>query len=188
MSVLKLKVTTARPSSYLIQTFQTVGAPKAVVERLSQYLLRVSTGSEGAQDTSTPPQIAIVDQSSEVAASGTVIFSNAAQANDQVIINGVTLTAVASGATNNQWNIGTGASGSANGLVAAINASTTALINTQVTAAASSGTVTITADAYSYAGNSVTIAKGTDAGSVMTVSGARLTGGVPDAGALTVQF
>lgn len=110
-------------------------------------------------------------------ASGTITFSGTGAANDTVLVNGVTFTAVASGATGNQWNVGADAAGSATNLAAAINASATALVVNNVTAAAANGVVTVTAVDPGTMGNCVTIAEGVDAGNAMLVSGARLTGG-----------
>lgn len=128
-----------------------------------------------------------VNAGGAVAASGTIAFSGISTANDTILINGTTLTAVASGATNNQWNVKTTAALQAVEVIRAINASTTALVGGAVIASlTSTATVTLTAaaqvagviTAYSgILGNAITIAKGTDAGTVMTVSGARLTGG-----------
>jgi phage tail sheath gpL-like len=110
-------------------------------------------------------------------ASGTITFSGTGAANDTVIVNGVTFTAVASGATGNQWNVGASATLSGDALAAAINASATALVVNNVTAANVAGVVTITAVDPGTMGNCVTIAEGVDASSHMAVSGARLTGG-----------
>jgi len=106
-----------------------------------------------------------------------VTFSGVGQANDTIIINGVTFTAVASGATGNQWNVGASATLSAAALAAAINASATALISGYVTAEAVSGVVTITAAKAGRNGNCMTLAEGVDGLTHMAVSGARLTGG-----------
>ncbi len=188
MAVLKLKISSARPTAYLTSNFQTAAAPKAVAERIKQYIERVACGNELAMSSSVSPQIVVDVQEDQTQASGTVTFSAVATADDTVIINGVTLTAVASGATNDQWNIGTGASGSANGLVACINASTTALVSGQVSATAAAGVVTIKAVAYGVTGNAITTAEGVDAGSKISVSGARLVGGAADAGQLILNF
>ncbi len=189
MSVLKLKINTGRPATEMVTRYQSGKGPKAVVELLAQYLLGVSSGTELADPALlTAPSVNIVVQNNEVYASGTIIFSGASTANDTVLINGVTFTAVASGATGNQWNIGTTATEAAANLAAAIVGSATALVNTQVTAAAATGTLTITSLFPGYAGNAATIAKGVDAGPVMTVSGARLTAGAPDAAAVTLSF
>lgn len=128
-----------------------------------------------------------VNSGTAVAASGTIAFSGISTANDTILVNGVTLTAVASGAVNNQWNVKTTAALQAAEVVRAVNASTTALVSGSVIATlTSTATVTFTAAEVvggvmtahaGILGNAITIAKGTDTGSVMTVSGARLTGG-----------
>lgn len=119
-----------------------------------------------------------VNNGTAAAATGTIIFSDVSTANDTILINGTTLTAVAGTPTNNQWQVKGTAALQATEVARAINASSTALVSSQVSAAkTSTATVTITSKFVSIAGNQTTIAKGTDGGSVMTVSGARLTGG-----------
>lgn len=112
-----------------------------------------------------------------VKASGTVTFTGVGAADDTILINGVTFTAKASGATGDQWNKGATLSASAANLAAAINASTTALVAGYVTAAAVAGVVTITAERPGVLGNCITIAEGVDSTNKMAVSGDRLTGG-----------
>lgn len=114
---------------------------------------------------------------SAASATGTITFSGVGAADDTVLINGVTFTAKASGATGNEWNVGASATLSAAALAAAINASATALVSGHVTASAASGVVTITAKDPGVLGNAITIAEGVDGSSHMAVSGARLTGG-----------
>lgn len=120
----------------------------------------------------------VIDDGNAVAAAGTIVFSGVSTAGDTVLINGVTLTAVASGAVNNQWNVAGSAALQAASLALAINASSSTIISGIVSASAPSATLTISAIALGLSGNAVTIAKGTDTGTVMTVSGARLTGGL----------
>lgn len=112
-----------------------------------------------------------------VHASGTVTFSGAATADDTVVINGVTFTAKASGATGEQFNIGSDEEDSAANLAAAINASEDAGIAGIVTASVSAGVVTVSAARPGKLGNAITVAEGVDAGSVIAVSAARLSGG-----------
>jgi phage tail sheath gpL-like len=188
MAVLKLKVSTARPVAYLTSTFQTAGGNRAIAQRLEQYLMRVASGNELALSASVPPQIVVDVQDNEVQASGTITFSAAASANDTVLINGVTFTAKASGAGANEFNVGASATASAANLAAAINASVTALVSGYVTATSALGVLTVKSAFYGKAGNQCTIAEGVDSGNVMTVSGARLTGGAADAGELTLNF
>ena len=186
MSVLKLSVTTGRPNAELVARYESGVGPKSVVQSLSTFLVGVSTGTELAQDASNPPSISISCQ--EVAATGTITFTGVGAANDTILINGVTFTAVASGATGNQWNVGASVTASAANLVIAINASATALVSGTVLASSLAGVVTITSLVTGQVGNAITIAEGVDAGGAMTVSGARLTGGAVDASAVTLSF
>lgn len=118
---------------------------------------------------------------SGVQASGTIAFSGAGAADDTVLINGVTFTAVAAGATGNQWVPGASATLSAAALAAAINASVTALVSDYVYASAATGTLTIKARRIGKFGNTFTIAEGVDGSNHMTVSGARLASGTDSA-------
>lgn len=158
-----------------------VSKPKDEAIQLKNYF-------EGAAGGSRSCKFDIqVNGGSSVVASGTIIFSGVSTAADTILINGTTLTAVASGAVNNQWNVlGTSVLQAAE-VARAINASTTPLVSGTVLASASASTVTLTAAQVTggvvaalpgVLGNAVTLAKGTDAGTVMTVSGARLTGGL----------
>lgn len=187
-STLRITLVSARVKQWLVDNFETAGGNRAIAQRLAQYIERIMSGNESAFGTGNPPSIAMNIKGNAVPASGTVIFSAAATANDQFIVNGTTFTAVASGATGNQFNVGVSATASATNLKTAINASATALVSSQVLASSSVGTVTITSLDYGVFGNQCTIAKGTDAGSVMTVSGARLTAGAVDATAVTLSF
>lgn len=153
---------------------------KMITERMSKtsratalqnWLARISSALSNAKISAT------IDDGNGVAATATITFTGANTTSDTVLINGVTMTSVASGPANNQWADGSSASTAAANLAAAINASTTSLISGQVSAAAAGAVVTITSLFPGLAGNAVTVAKGTDAGAVMTVSGARLTGG-----------
>lgn len=122
-----------------------------------------------------------IDDGTAVAASDTLTLTNFNTAADTILINGVTMTCVASGAVNNQWNVAASASLQATEIARAINASTTSLISGQVVASAVGAVVTLTSAFVGVAGNAVTTAKGVDAGSVMTFSAARLAGGVASA-------
>lgn len=188
MSTLIVKVTTGRAAADLKTNLQSAADKHSVVNRVAQYITSTHTGSQEAESATQPPSINIQVQDNTARATGTFTFSAAATANDTVLINGVTFTAVASGATGNQWNVGASATATATNLAAAINASVTALVSGYVTATSALGVVTVKSVFYGTAGNMVTIAKGVDAGSVITVSGARLTGGAVDAGALTLNF
>lgn len=184
MSVLKLKVTTGRPDSYIQQNFQAAGGGRQIAERIKQYVERVFTGNELAQGASAPPSINVVCQGNEVQASGTFTLTTVI-ATDAVSVNGVTFTAVASGATGNQFNVGADDTETAANLAAAINASVTALVAGYVTASSALTVVTVTSAFYGLSGNQTLIAS---ADSTIVASGARLTGGAVDAGALTLNF
>lgn len=107
------------------------------------------------------------------AATGTLTFASVI-ATDAFTVNGVTFTAVASGATGNQFNVGVDDTATAANAVTAVNASASALVANHVTATSAAGVVTMTADYGGTPGNAITIASG-DA--TITASGARLTGG-----------
>lgn len=190
MSTLNVSIFTGQPNSFLSQNFESLSDKHALAQRLEQFILSLQTGAQPGDGVS-PPSItmSIVGGSGgSVQASGTFTFSAVASADDTVIINGVTFTAKASGATGNQFNIGADATASAANLAAAINASVTALVSGYVTASSALGVCTVTAVPYGIAGNTITIAEGVDAGSVITVSGARLTGGAADSSAQTISF
>ncbi len=187
MSVLKLKVTSGRPVSYLTSNFQTATGKHSVAQRLVDYLNSLYTGSELAQGAGAPPSINITVQNSEVSASATVTFSGAATNGDTVIVNGVTFTAAAV-PVGNQFLPGISATTSAANLASAINASVTALVSGYVTASSALGVMTVTSAFPGIGGNQATLAKGVDAGPVMTVSSARLLGGAADAAAVTLNF
>lgn len=188
MGKLILQITTKRDDATLKSTFETAGGKQEIANRIVNYVTSVLSGGESAQDSSTPPSIAISVQGQATRASGTVTFSAVASADDTVIVNGVTFTAKASGATGNQFNIGASATASAANLAAAINASASAMVSQQVTASPALGVVTIYSTQYGVAGNSVTLAEGVDSGGVISVSGAYLTGGAADPYAQTLSF
>lgn len=179
MSVLKLAVTSGRPDEELENRFETPGGKHAIGQRIVDFLQGLITGTEGGS-----PAIAISIQGNEVLASGTFTLDTVI-ATDKVSINGVDFTAVASGATGNQFNVGADDEETAANLAAAINASATALVSGYVTASASGEVVTVTSAFYGLAGNQTTIAS---ADATITASGARLTGGAADATAQTLSF
>lgn len=188
MAVLNLQISTARPASYLEQNFETAGGKQAIAQRVSDYVERVLSGSESAMSADVPPQIAISIQENEVAATGTFVFTSVI-ATDAFSINAVTFTAVVSGATGNQFNVGADDLETAENAAAAINASATALVDGYVTAYAfdddGDETLVVTSAFYGLAGNQTLIAS---ADGTIVASGARLTGGAADATAQTLQF
>lgn len=108
-----------------------------------------------------------------IRATGTFTFASVIATNT-ILINGVTFTAVASGAGANQFNVGVSDTLTAAAAAAAINASVTALVSGYVTATSALGVVTITASASGTPGNGFTISS---PNGTITASGARLTGG-----------
>lgn len=109
-------------------------------------------------------------KSAAVKATGTVTLASHVAA-DTVTINAVTLTAIASGATSSQYNVGADDTATAVNLAATINAHTT--LSTLVSAEAASGVVTLTALIPGAIGNAVTLAISAHG----SVSAARMAGG-----------
>lgn len=104
-----------------------------------------------------------------VAARGSLTLLANLIANDTGTVDGVVYTAVASGATGQQFNIGANAAATAAALAAIINPSA------NVAAAATGAVVNLTAKALGLAGNARALA--TNAAARITLSGAMLTGG-----------
>lgn len=156
---------------------------KMQVECLQVFLEQIEVGGRNATIAT------VIDDGNAVAATGTVTFTGINTANDTLVISGVTFTAVASGATGNQWNVGTTASTQAANVASAINAASS--LSGVVTAAAVGAVVTVTASVAGLLGNAVTLAKGTDAGAVMTVGGltnGRLGGGTAATNSSSVTY
>lgn len=86
--------------------------------------------------------INIVYYDTAVSASTTGTFTGAPSADETITVNGVAFTAKSSGATGNQFNIGSSVTATAANLAAAINASTTAKIIGTVGASSALGVVT----------------------------------------------
>lgn len=97
-----------------------------------------------------------------VSASTTGTFTDATTAEQTIVINGVTFTSKASGATGDQFNIGTSATASATNLAAAINASTTTGIVGTVGATSALGVVTFFALVPGSAGKNIAITESLD--------------------------
>ena len=104
-----------------------------------------------------------------VAARGSLTLLANLIANDTVTVDGVVYTAVASGATGQQFNIGANAAATATAMAAIINPSA------NVAAVATGAVVNLTAKALGLAGNARALA--TNASARITLSGATLTGG-----------
>lgn len=111
-------------------------------------------------------------------ASGTLTCATAGVAGDTVTVNGVVFTAVASGATGNQYNVAGTAAGTAANINSALAGSVTAGVLGYVATSVSGAVVTIKASRVGTFGNEFTIASGQAS---VTASGARLTGGTDNA-------
>jgi hypothetical protein len=186
MGVLNVDIDTDLSNATLQRDYQrSVSSKQADVQAISDLLLAIKSGNQPG----TPPSVAVSVEGNTASATGTFILTSVV-ATDAISINGVTFTAVASGATGNQFNVGVNDNATAANLAAAINASVTALVSGYVTAAkttntTSPATVTITSAFPGLAGNQTLIAS---ADSTIVASGARLTGGAVDANAKTYTF
>jgi len=117
----------------------------------------------------------LVVTTATVDASGTVTFSSTCPTNTQtIVVAGVTITFVTSGATGNQVNVSTTPSVAATRIAALINSSSS--FTGLVTATSAAGIVTVVARAGSgVLGNKLTLTTGTSSNSA--VSGAVLASG-----------
>lgn len=166
MSSLVITVNAEETQSYLQQTVkEESGRPKEEVLALSQYFKELAIGTKSASvDVAT-------GSANPVAASGTFTLASV-PADDTVIIGGVTLTAKASPANENQWSqAGTNAQDAAS-LAAVINAHS--VLSLSVVATSSQAVVTVTSKVKGTIGNHIPIA---ETGTSITASGAFLTGG-----------
>lgn len=143
-----------------------ISVPDSEVTMNSQFL-QLNVAAQQASYNGLENMIAAMIEGSQIAysklsagliqASGTITLSSLV-ATDTVTVNGVVFTAVASGATGNQFNVGGTDTITATNLAAAINASSTAKVINVVTAAAVAAVVTVTAVQPGLAGNMNTIA------------------------------
>lgn len=132
--------------------------PRELAERLGALIAGMAGGSY-------PGTISVIPTATLVAASGTATLTNVI-ATDAMAIAGVTFTAVASGATSVQFNVGANDTETAANLAAAINANTTS--NKYVTATSALTVVTITAKQPGLVGNLITL---TSADTTIVVTG-----------------
>lgn len=139
----------------------TPGQGNSVLKQMDDFLLELITGVYRSN---------VQVMSSGVYATGTATLASTVATNT-IVIGGVTLTAVNSGATSVQFNVGATDTITATNLAAAINALTT--INKVVQATSSAAIVTIACLVPGTIGNLVTLSAG---GGTITV-GASLTGG-----------
>lgn len=151
------------------QDLYTASSPKVTAQKLSQYFQSLACGAKaGSADVQ-------VDGGASVAASGTLTITHAnLSATDTVTVGGVVITARASGATGNEFNIGADATADATALKNLINSS--ASFTGICTATSALGVVTVTAAVKGTIGNAIGLAV-SDATAV-AVSAATLTGGV----------
>lgn len=163
---------------------QVVTGKQQAAMKVQNFLNAFSCGNQLAYSSSLAPQILVETQGGAVAASGTFTLTSVI-ATDAVSINGVTFTAVASGAGANQFNVGVSDTLTAVNLAAAINASVSALVAGYVTASSALTVVTVSSTNYGIMGNQTLIAS---ADATIVASGARLSGGAADAAALTLNF
>lgn len=188
MGQLNLAISSRRDDATLKAAFETPGttAKYSIAQKIISFLTSLSTGTElGA--VGSAPSIAISIEGQAVAASQTLTLSSVI-ATDAILINGVTFTCVASGATGDQFNVGADDGETADNLAAAINASATALIDGYVTAAVTDDSpvvVTVSAAVKGIMGNSITISS---ADATITAGGTRLAGGAADSTAITLGF
>ena len=145
-------------------------SPQLQVSRLVLLLQELGMGSRNGSIDLT------VDDGNAVTATASVTFTGTPSVGDTIVLNGVQMTAVASGATPQQWNVGASATAAAANVATAVAAANSALISGLVTAVASTSIVTFSAVFAGLAGNTVTIASTT--GANIAVSGARLVGGL----------
>jgi hypothetical protein len=125
--------------------------------RLSTYLEALATGAVSGVNGSNK---CIVGGFTN--AYGTITLSSTGPvATNTFTLNGVTFTAIASGATGNQFNIGGSLAATAANIASAINASTSDAVSGVVSASSSGAVVTISALAPGKLGNGNTVAAGT---------------------------
>lgn len=145
--------------------------PLEKAQKLTNFFQGLKSGARAAIVNSGVADSEGVDAAS---ATQTLTLSTHATAADTITINGVTLTAETSGATNNQWNVTTTATGDATAIAAAINASTSDALSGVVHATSSAGVVTITCNIPGVIGNTIAVSKSSTA---ITLGGATLASG-----------
>ncbi len=142
--------------------------PKGSLQNLINYL----NGVKGGQRQ----PISIESRMGETAATATITSTGAATADETLVVNGVTFTAKASGATGNQFNLSGTVATQATNIANAINNSSSAGVS-NVTASASLGVVTLTCDIPGTVGNGFTLSESM---SNVAVSGSNFAGGASD--------
>jgi len=183
MSSIVVTIKSGRVYADLARFIDVAGNPRGGVQKLKQYFKSVESGAENASIT--------VQRASDnsVAATGTLLLTYASmQNNDTCAIAGVTLTAVTTTPSTDQFKIDTSATVTAASLLLAIAANAT--ISKLVTAAKATGTgtvlVTLTALQPGVCGNQYTLATSRDPG--ITVSAAKMTGGTGGAQTAAITY
>lgn len=184
MATLKVSISTSKSADTMTQQYlRPVSSKYADCQAIADLVQGVISGREKGVTGSPPSVVAYVEQEA-TRASGTFTLTSVV-ATDASSINGVTFTAVASGATGNQFNVGANDTETAVNLAASINASVTALVAGYVTATSATTVVTVYSTDYGIQGNQTLIAS---ADATIVASGARLTGGAVDSNAKTYTF
>lgn len=164
---LRIEITHAKDSTVLLPWPTLRGVATMDFPALANILNAIASGL-------LPATVDVaIGETAAVRASGTGTLSSTI-ATDTFVINGVTFTCVAAGATGDQFNVGLSDTETATNLAAAINASTTAKVSGYVRATSSGAVVTVTAIQSGNAGNMFTLA---ETGGTITLSGANLAGG-----------
>jgi hypothetical protein len=159
-----IRITHAKNDVSAWRIARAAGAAREEALALARLFERIAGGQEKASFEVEAAGTALVRAS----ATATIV---AAGATDSITINGVEFAGVASGASGNTWNVGSGGTAdadSATRLAAAINGSVTAKVAGYVYATAAANVVTIYARAPGVAGNMFTLV---DTGTTITVTG-----------------
>lgn len=182
MAQLRIVINSAIPNLEQNKRYRPAsGDRRTLLQGLAAYIESLGSGGPFR-----PATFQIQSDSNGVQAFGTATPATVLAA-DTLTVNSVVFTAVASAPTANQFVVGTNAVTGAN-LAAAINASVSGAVRGYVSAAANAttGVVTITANMAGYPGNRFPLA--TSTAPRLAVSGALLTGGTEDAGAVFFNF
>lgn len=140
------------PREVLASLSKPANQPREVFLALARWFERLAAGFEAAS-VELIPNGDLAKQ-----ASGTATLVNVV-AGDTFTVNGVTFTAVASGATAVQFNLGADDAADAANLAAKINASSDTNLLGYVTASAASNVVTVTAVKPGFMGNAIQVAQ-----------------------------
>jgi hypothetical protein len=154
--------------------FSKAGSDKQQTNLIVNYLMSLLTRARNGKYT-------LQFQNGNAASSTGTLTLTSVVATNTCSINGITFTAIASGATGNQFNVGGTDTITATNLAAVISASVTAGVTGIVVATSALGVVTVSAALAGAHGNGYTITGSTN----IVASGARLTGGVVDTATIT---